>query len=134
LLDRQKAADFDRWARLKAKLHFFQDESRFYFQIREIWWASLGVNIGQEEDGKNDRYERPVLILKIFNRRLILVIPLSSRLKQGIYYYSFTFNNILNTALLSQLRIVSSKRLIRRVGRLDDHNFQEILDRIRVFL
>lgn len=35
-----------------------------YFKERQIWWASIGQNIGVEANGKNKKYERPVIILK----------------------------------------------------------------------
>ena len=30
------------------------------FHEREIWWCSIGVTLGDEQDGKNDLFERPV--------------------------------------------------------------------------
>ncbi len=30
-------------------------------------WCSIGINVGDEEDGKNELYERPVLVIKKFN-------------------------------------------------------------------
>jgi len=49
------------WTELKIKIH--SQERVFYFREREIWWTSLGLNIGFEQNGKNKRFERPVLIL-----------------------------------------------------------------------
>ena len=54
---------FGSWTKLKIRLHVSEDEP-VYFREKEIWWASLGANIGYEQDGKNDNFERPVLILK----------------------------------------------------------------------
>src|SRR3977135_3027575 len=34
------------------------------FQEREIWWRSVGVNVGHEMDGKNQFYNLPVLIVR----------------------------------------------------------------------
>lgn len=131
LINKDKENDFKQWAKLKMKIHFFRDETKLYFNIREIWWASLGVNIGQEQNGKNDKYERPVLILRKFNQRIILVISLSSRLKQGRYYYHFFFNGRPNVAILSQVRLLSVKRLIRKAGSLDNKNFRNILSKLK---
>ena len=36
--------DFDRWNEQKKKLH--DGEREVLFHEREIWWCSLGVNIG----------------------------------------------------------------------------------------
>jgi hypothetical protein len=32
----------------------------FYFREKEIWWACLGANIGFEQNGKNENFERPI--------------------------------------------------------------------------
>ena len=42
---------FIEWTKLKIKLHIRSDEDVHFYE-REIWWASLGVNIGFEQDGK----------------------------------------------------------------------------------
>ena len=42
---------------------------------KDIWWVSVGVNVGFEEDGKNDNFVRPVLVLKKFNNDMFLGIP-----------------------------------------------------------
>ena len=44
--------EFDKWNELKKKLHNSEKPKKFYFREREIWWCSLGLNIGFEEDGK----------------------------------------------------------------------------------
>jgi hypothetical protein len=53
--------DFDRWNERKKIIHD-SGENKLY-HAREIWWCSLGVNIGSEQDGDNENYTRPVLIL-----------------------------------------------------------------------
>ncbi len=134
IINESKKDDFEKWSALKTNIHFAVEVRRLLFKAREIWWASIGVNIGHEEDGKNFRYERPILIIKKFNQHLVLVIPLSSRLKDNIYYYRFIFENIPRTAIISQIRIISSKRLIRRMGRLNSDSFKLIIGEIKNFL
>ncbi len=43
--------DFPGWHRQKEQLHAQHHTPTF--QEREIWWCSVGVNIGHEMDGKN---------------------------------------------------------------------------------
>src|SRR3989344_2005502 len=107
--------DFDRWNELKKKLHISVKAKDFYFREREIWWCSLGVNIGFEQDGKNDNFERPVLIVKIFNKEVLWIVPLTSRHKDNKYYYKFDYKNKPQSAILSQVRLISSKRLLRKI-------------------
>jgi mRNA interferase MazF len=131
LKDEIKSKNFTRWAKLKAHIHFTRDSRVMRFHAREIWWASLGVNIGDEEDGKNCYFERPILIIKKFNQHLALSVPLSSRLKDNLYYYRFSFNNQFRSALLSQSRPLSSRRLIRRMGRINRADFLAIIAGIK---
>ncbi len=76
----KKAELIKDWSLLKIKIHF-SSLNKKYFLEREIWWAGIGSNVGHEEDGKNKGFERPVLILKKFNKYLVLIIPLSSKIK-----------------------------------------------------
>lgn len=130
---REKNDLFWRWHRLKANINN-ATARKFYFSDRDIWWASLGVNIGHEEDGKNINFERPVLILKKFNQHLILVIPLSRKVKPDkFYYHQLFFKGAFVSALICQIRLLSSKRLIRKLARLDTLAFICIKQKIRLF-
>ncbi len=59
--------DFDGWIDLKKLL---SSKNPPTFQEREIWWCSIGINVGFEIDGKNDKYLRPVLIFRKFNKNI----------------------------------------------------------------
>lgn len=54
---------FIKWAKLKFRIHA-SNEINFYFKEREIWWCLLGMNVGHEQDGKNENFESPVSVLK----------------------------------------------------------------------
>lgn len=43
--------DFDIWNNQKKEIEKI-DHTEITFSEREIWWVSLGKNIGDEEDGK----------------------------------------------------------------------------------
>ena len=79
--------NFKKWHSIKALLD--KKKKEIYFKEREIWWCSLGLNIGFEQDGKNYRFERPVLILKKFSKDLFWALPSTSQDKTGEYYYQF---------------------------------------------
>ena len=57
------------------------------FREGDIWWCSLGLNLGYEEDGKNENFERPVVVIKKFNKDIFIGLPLSSVVKIGPYYF-----------------------------------------------
>ena len=42
--------DFDSWNDKKKYSH--EEKQRSFFKDGEVWFASLGVNIGYEQDGK----------------------------------------------------------------------------------
>jgi mRNA interferase MazF len=115
---------FIAWTKLKITIHL--SEREIYFREGEIWWASLGVNIGYEQNGKHANFERPVLILRKLNRHVLWVIPLSTKLKEHSYYYQYTYKRREYSAILIQLRAVSSKRLLRKVGVLPKDSFCEL--------
>jgi len=126
--------NFIEWTKLKIRLHLKPINKSLYFKEREIWWASLGINIGFETDGKNEKFERPVLIIKVFNGEVIWILPLTSKEKIGKYYYPFKFAGRKSTAILSQLRLISSKRLLRKIGKLPENDFKPILQRVKNLL
>ena len=106
--------DFDRWNKAKKKLEV--RSSLLEIRDRQVWWASLGLNIGDEEDGKNEFFERPVLIVRKFNNKIAWVLPLTSKPGNKRFYYPVSFNRKKGFVILSQLRLVSIKRLLRYVG------------------
>jgi mRNA interferase MazF len=113
--------DFQSWHNKKKKIH--EDNPIPYFYEREIWWCALGLNIGYEQDGKNDNFERPIVVLKKFNQYVLWAIPLTSQQKFGKYYYHFAYEERASAAIISQLRLISSKRLLRKIGMMPEENF-----------
>ena len=125
--------DFDAWNERKKQIN--ETDTEKLFHEREIWWCSFGVNIGYEEDGKNDLYERPALILKKFNRDVLWVLPLTRTEKRNRYYYRLVQGEEDDSAvILSQLRLISSKRLNRRMRKISPDEFGEILRYIQALL
>jgi mRNA interferase MazF len=125
--------DFDGWNKKKKEIEQ-SSVSHVYFHEREIWWACLGVNIGFEQDGKNKDFERPVLIIKKFNAHVVLIVPLTSTVKVHKYYASTTYGAVTYSIILSQLRLISSKRLTRKIRRLPQQEFAEVTRRIKDFM
>jgi mRNA interferase MazF len=90
----------------------------------------LGANIGFEENGKHANYERPVLILKKFNKDMLWVVPLTSQRKSGLFYYDLSIAGFNSMVIISQLRLISSKRLIRKLGVLPTSNFLKVKEAV----
>ena len=125
--------DFDTWNDLKKSLQTAA-EKQFHFCEREIWWCSLGNNLGYEQDGKNLLYERPVLIFKKFNKYVSWVLPLTSKNRTGKYYAEIIHGGHTSTVLLSQLRLISSKRLNRIMGKISAFQFSKIRELLLALL
>jgi mRNA interferase MazF len=97
-----------------------------FFKEGEIWWCSIGMNVGTEIFGKGQRFTRPIIIFKKFNKNAFLGIPLTSQIKTGKWYVSVTHGEKTDTALLAQIRVMDSKRLVERMETIGDDGFDEI--------
>jgi len=124
--------DFDKWNEKKKAIDKKEISSGMFFNEREIWWGSLGVNVGYEQDGKNDDFERPLLIIKKFNRSIVWVLPLTTIAKENKFHYKLKSSGSL--VILSQIRLVSTKRFLRLVETINENEFKEIIIRIKEFL
>ncbi|MFA6047915.1 MAG: type II toxin-antitoxin system PemK/MazF family toxin [Parcubacteria group bacterium] len=121
--------DFVKWQLEKEIINSRNRE--IYFRERQIWWCSIGLNIGYEQDGKNERFERPVLILKKFSKDLFWALPTTSQNKTGAYYYQYNYNGRKYSIILSQLRALSSKRLLRKIRKLREDDFEKVKTSVR---
>lgn len=121
--------DFDKWNEKKKEL----DVKIFnnYVHEREVWWCILGVNIGSEQDGKHQLFERPVLVIRKFSKDVVLIVPLSSKKKENAYCIAFAQENQEYSALISQVRLISTKRLNRKIYRMNNVLFNVIRDALR---
>ncbi|MBI5470598.1 hypothetical protein HY968_04760, partial [Candidatus Kaiserbacteria bacterium] len=78
--------DFDRWNGIKKSVNV-SSVGDVYFYEREVWWVHLGANVGFEQDGTGEKFDRPVVIIKKYNPQVFLAVPLSTTKKQGKYYF-----------------------------------------------
>lgn len=109
--------DFYVWASKKEKLHS-KDTIPPFIREKEIWWCSVGKNVGFETNGKGSDFCRPVLVLKKMSKHTFIGIPLTTKLKQGSWYVKFQYKNKAIVANLSQMRMFDCKRLLTRVGEI----------------
>lgn len=116
--------DFKSWNSLKQNID--QKDVDPFFYIREIWWTHVGVNIGSEISGKNEGFERPVLVFNRYNKDTFLGIPLTSNPHPAKYHISVRVNNKEYFLNISQMRVFSSKRLIRKITTVDEEQFYMI--------
>lgn len=119
--------EYNSWNLLKQKLD--SKKRNRWTNLRDVWWVSLGENIGTEENGKGETFVRPVLILKVFGEASALVIPLTSSQKEGQFYFNvgkIGKEETESVAILSQLRIIDTKRCLIKIGKVSSEKFLEI--------
>jgi mRNA interferase MazF len=97
---------------------------------RDVFWCSIGINIGDEENGKNDLFSRPVLIFKKFSSNLFRGIPMTSKNKNNDYYIQVEFKGLVNSVMISHLRLYDIKRLGLRMGRIGNTEYDKIIKSI----
>jgi mRNA interferase MazF len=117
--------NFTQWNNLKQKIHI-TGKCKFY-HAREIWWCALGVNVGHEQDGSGEEYRRPVLVLKGFGEETCLVVPLTTSAQKHPLRPSIgAVDGKEAHALLSQIRVIDTRRLVRKIGYLEKDMFETI--------
>ncbi|MBI4158282.1 MAG: type II toxin-antitoxin system PemK/MazF family toxin [Candidatus Yanofskybacteria bacterium] len=121
--------DFKKWHGIKENLD--GRKSEVFFHEREIWWCSLGVNIGFEQDGTGKDFQRPIVIIKKFNLDACLAVPLTTTQKKGKYYFKVgEVDGREATAVFSQVRFINRKRLANKVGVLEENIFNKLFEAI----
>ena len=121
--------DFDRWNEIKKTLELGDNDT--FCKNAEVWWCSLGLNIGFEQDGKNQLYERPVLVVQKFNKFVFWGVPLSTKIKpDNPHYLQLRHENQDYSAIISQLRLYDSKRLQRKMYKISKVEFEKVKARL----
>src|SRR5438876_4857605 len=98
------------WFGLKAILHERKHEPPLVSE-RDIWWASVGENVGSEINGKSDLFSRPVLILKKLSHNFYFVVPTTTQQREGTWYVAFRQHGKSMNACLHQARAIDYRRL-----------------------
>lgn len=116
--------DFDAWNRLKKRL---DARTSFPFAASpEVWWCALGLNIGVEMNGKDEDFERPVVVIRAYSTEMLRVVPLTTRAKQTRFHLKLSEPFSGSFAVVSQARVISAKRLVRLIGKLADDDISRL--------
>ena len=132
-MDKKDKIEFDKWNYKKQRIH--KEKQRPFFHEKEIWFCSLGANIGFEQDGGGDEFLRPILVLKKFNNVIFWALPMTRNAKEGKYYHIIFISGRDPSALiLSQIRLVDAKRLGYKIGSINQQEFILIKEKIKQLL
>jgi mRNA-degrading endonuclease toxin of MazEF toxin-antitoxin module len=124
--------EFEDWHHLKKKID--REHHAPQYHDGEIWWCSVGMNIGHEQNGKNVSFSRPVLVVRKFNDLFFWGVPLTTQIKRNTFHYIFDFEGKTSCAILSQCRPYSGRRMISRMGRLSANRLTKIKEAIKDLL
>jgi mRNA interferase MazF len=116
--------DFNGWNDVKIETN--AEEPRRY-TVRELWWCRIGINIGSEQDGKGEEYARPCLILRGFGPDACLAVPLST--SSRVHPLRIAIGEVDGKqarANLSQIRVIDTRRLVRKIGFLNKDTFEDV--------
>ncbi len=117
------------WMSTKSRI---QLSSRQLFpKRREIWWAYLGQNIGAEINGKNERFERPVLVIAVFNITTLFAAPITSTRSKHPFLIEFNHEGKNESVNIFQLRTLSIKRFDRKISDMLETDFMKVVEAIR---
>lgn len=116
---------FNEWIELKKTLHNKEVKPPFVSE-GDMWWMSLGENVGSEINGKSDVFTRPGVIFKKLSHGFYFVIPTTTQKKIGSWFVEFTLKGKKMFACLHQARAVDHRRLFSKLGTLDDGDLREV--------
>lgn len=123
--------DFNRWNQVKQTLN--REERNPCVRAGEIRWATFGVNVGSEIDGKGNSFTRPVLIIHTIGNYLALVVPMSTKLKHSAGYVPFNYNDKNVSLCLHQMRAISQKRIFSRLLKIPGNQLRLVKSAISTF-
>ena len=117
--------DLLEWCKVKIVL-IGAPQKTHLFKEREVWWCSIGLNIGDEEFGKGAQFLRPVLIFKKFSSNSFLGLSLTGTFKEGSWYAHSTVLGKKGSVMLNQARIFDKRRLVSRIETITGDEFENI--------
>ena len=127
--------EFDAWNGLKKQIHFDNGDPDYFPKEGEVWMSSLGKNNGYEQNGSGDNFARPVLVVKKFNNHMFWCVPLSTKQKRFDFYFNFTDPHEQKvSAILAQLKLVSVKRLKRKLYEISPDLLASMREKLRGFI
>ncbi len=123
---------FDEWNNVKKTID--NNISKFYKE-RDVWWSYVGVNIGNEQDGDKNTFQRPVLVLRGISRNTCFVIPLTTSKREHLSRINIGIVGDKDAkAIMSQVKIIDTRRLISKICMIDKNIFENIRKNIKEYL
>ncbi|MCX6736186.1 MAG: type II toxin-antitoxin system PemK/MazF family toxin [Candidatus Parcubacteria bacterium] len=116
--------DFDGWNKTKKQIETLPVSK--FVHPRDIWWCMLGINIGAESDGKNENFERLVIVMRVYNKETMVVLPMTTKEKKDAFHFEIKTNDKTVAVKLTQTRVISGKRFLRKLDVVDEIQFEAL--------
>ncbi|MEK7068951.1 MAG: type II toxin-antitoxin system PemK/MazF family toxin [Patescibacteria group bacterium] len=123
--------EFDVWNKVKQRVN--AEQRGIVIRKGEVRWASLGVNVGMEIDGKGESFLRPVLIVDCIGKGLALVVPITSSGKMLPGYLPFEWKEKTDSLCIHHMKTISTKRILRREAKIPGNTLARIKEAIKLF-
>jgi len=117
--------NFLEWIKLKQQLHNISSQPPLVRE-RDLWWLSLGENVGSEINGKSRLFSRPALILKKLAHGFFLIAPTTTKGHEGTWYVKINYTNKDMWVCLHQIRTIDYRRLSSQLGQIGTDDFKQV--------
>ncbi len=115
---------FDEWNEIKKQIDI---SNRAPVKLGEVYWCKLGLNIGVEQNGRENNFQRPVIIIKKFSNQIVLIVSLTTQQHKGDWYFDISIFGIKQQVILNQIRPIDTKRLTESMGQILKKDVENIL-------
>jgi len=126
---------YDQWNEIKKETQ--NNRRKLGIKSRDIFWAKIGFNIGNEEYGKGKDFIRPLIIVRQLTHDLFIGIPTTTSDKENndyfhnINYTDKTNQEIKSSAMILQQKVFSKKRLLSKIGTVNKKDFDIIICKLK---
>lgn len=119
--------NFNDWNNFKIKLDSLDDSKIPFFNEGEVWWASVGLNVGYEVYGKDSAFARPLLILKKTSRYMFIGVPFTKYQKPNRpFWYPFPYKGEQGSLMIDQMCGFDGRRLLGKMGTISNKDLMQI--------
>ena len=125
---------YNTWNIKKQGIGLSEHTKELFFKEGQVWWCSLGINIGSESFGKGENFRRPILVIKKLSADLCVALPLTSQEKTGTWFIDITLQGQKRWALLYQIRTLHKKRFSVIIGELAYDDFSRVKEKLETLL
>jgi len=121
---------FDKWNEIKKNIKV----KEIFFHEGDIWNIYNWQNVWFEQNWKWNLFLRPVIIIKKFNNDMFWGVPFTTQEKKWNFFHEYFFNNQINFIIIPQLKLLSKKRLFKKMWVMKKKDFHELKQKTRKFL